>query len=101
MDCRRDALGALDFRRSSDRLKNRLATFSGKVYPFSFISTEGPTNQKPKHRQDREGCRHPFAVPVCPVYLADRLPEYAVGKLEQVAAPNGDSEQPIRADQTP
>src|SRR6516164_1414198 len=86
-------LGCVDLgsRRSSDRLKNRFATFSGKVYPFSFISTEGPTNQKPKHRQDREGCRHPFAVPVDSLpcgSFAGALPRFVMLRIEHENAAN-------------
>jgi hypothetical protein len=33
--------------------------------------------------------------------VADCFPEYAVGRFEQAPTPNGDREQPIRADKTP
>ena len=71
--------------------ENRFATFSGKVYPFSFISTEGPTNQKPKHRQDLEGCRHPFAVPVDSLpcgSFAGALPRFVMLRIEYENAAN-------------
>ena len=35
------------------------------------------------------------------ILLADCFPEYAVGRFEQASTPNGDRQQPIRADKTP